>query len=133
VVADKVGHFNVMIVMSALTTILILAMWLPATGNATLIVFAALFGISSGAGISLTPALCAKISPLAQIGTRTGAAFSFAAIAALTGGPIVGRIILDGHGSFKYACVFAGVNCAVGTALFFVTRVSLVGMKLAKM
>ncbi|RYO95280.1 hypothetical protein DL766_002265 [Monosporascus sp. MC13-8B] len=60
-IADKVGHFNVMIVMGALTSILILRLWLPSTGNAPVILFAALFGVSPGAGISLTPALYAKL------------------------------------------------------------------------
>jgi len=70
VIADKVGHFNVMIVMGALTSILILGLWLPSTGNVPIILFASLFGISSGAGISLTPALCARLSPIQDIGVR---------------------------------------------------------------
>ncbi|MCJ1466263.1 hypothetical protein MMC07_004882 [Pseudocyphellaria aurata] len=49
---DKVGRFNMMIVMTTFTSVLILALWLLATGNAALIVFAVLFGIGSGAAIS---------------------------------------------------------------------------------
>ena len=131
-IADKVGRFNVMIVMSAFTTILILAMWLPATGNAALIVFAALFGIASGAGIGLTPALCAQVSPIQEIGVRTGTVFSIAAFAALTGSPIGGAIISDVHGSFRDTIVFGGVSCALGTALFVATRVSHAGFKWTK-
>ena len=131
-VADKVGRFNVMIVMSAFTSILILALWLPATGNAANIVFAALFGIASGAGIGLTPALCAQVSPIQEIGIRTGTIFSIAAFAALTGSPIGGQIIGDSNGSFKYAIVFGGVSCAIGTALFIATRISHAGIKLVK-
>lgn len=131
-VADKFGHFNVMIVMSAVTTITILGLWLPATGNASMILFAALFGIGSGAGIGLTPALCAKISPLPEIGVRTGAAYSISAFAALTGSPIGGKTVTDAHGSFKYAIVFGGVCCGIGTALFVLTRATLLGMKLGK-
>ena len=132
VIADKVGRFNVMIVMSGFTTILILALWLPATGNAANIVFAVLFGIASGAGIGLTPALCAQVSPLQEIGVRTGTVFSIAAIAALTGSPIGGQIISDNHGSFKYAIVFGGLSCAVGTVLFIITRITLAGVKMVK-
>jgi MFS family permease len=130
-VADKAGHFNVMIVMSAFTTALILGLWLPATGNAAIITFAALFGVGSGAGISLTPALCAKISPLSEIGTRTGTAYSIAAFAALTGSPIGGKIVTDEEGPFKYTIVFGGVCCAIGTVFFVATRLSL-GMKTPK-
>ena len=121
-----------MIVMSGFTTILILAMWQPATGNAALIVFAALFGIASGAGIGLTPALCAQVSPIQEIGVRTGTVFSIAAIAALTGSPIGGQIIGDSHGSYRYAIVFGGVSCAIGTALFIITRISHAGVKMTK-
>lgn len=121
-----------MIVMSCLTTILILALWLPATGNAPIIVFAALFGISSGAGIGLSPALCAQISPIKEIGVRTGAAFTFAALAALTGSPIGGQIIAASQGSFRYAILFGGVSCAIGTALFVLTRISVAGVKITK-
>lgn len=64
--ADKAGHFNVMIVMSAFITALIVGLWLFATVNAAIINFAALLGVGSGAGISLTPALCAKTSHLSQ-------------------------------------------------------------------
>ena len=121
-----------MIVMSAFTTILILAMWLPVTGNAALITFAVLFGIGSGAGIGLTPALAAQISPIQEIGIRSGTIFSIAAFAALTGSPIGGQIIAVDHGSFRYAIVFGGVSCAVGTALFIVTRLTLAGVKMTK-
>ena len=121
-----------MIVMSGFTTILILALWLPATGNAALILFAALFGIGSGAGIGLTPALCAQVSPIQEIGVRSGTVFSIAAFAALTGSPIGGSIITDNHGSFRYAIVFGGLSCALGTALFIVTRISLAGVKMTK-
>ncbi|KAL1971168.1 hypothetical protein VTN77DRAFT_120 [Rasamsonia byssochlamydoides] len=129
--ADKLGHFNVMIVMTGFTAILILALWLPATSNAANIIFAALFGIGSGAGIGLTPALCAKISPsLSEIGIRTGTAYSISAFAALTGSPIGGQLIALSHGSFRNAIVFGGVACAIGTVLFAVTRVRIAGVRI---
>lgn len=131
-VADKVGHFNVMIIMTCFTTILILALWLPATGNAPTIVFAALFGISSGAGIGLTPALCAHVSPIKEIGVRTGTALTISAFAALTGSPIGGQIIANSHGSFRNVILFGGVSCAIGTALFVATRITLAGVRMTK-
>ncbi|OCL10364.1 major facilitator superfamily transporter [Glonium stellatum] len=132
VVADKVGRFNVMIVMTAFTTILILALWLPATGNVPIVLFAALFGISSGAGIGLTPALCAQVSPIKDIGVRTGAIFAIASFAALTGSPIGGQIIVDSHGSFRDTAIFSGVSCAIGVCFFIAARVSLAGFKVTK-
>lgn len=130
--ADKVGRFNIMIIMAAFTTIVILGLWLPATGNTPIILFAALFGIGSGAGIGLTPALCAGISPIKDIGVRTGTVFAIASIAALTGSPLGGRIIADSEGSFKYTIVFSGVSCAIGTALFVAARITIGGVKMGK-
>jgi MFS family permease len=111
-----------MITMAISTSVVILALWLPATGNAPLIVFAALYGFVSGAGISLVPAICASIAPLQEIGTRTGLSIAIASFAALTGAPIGGKIVSDDRGSFKYTKVFSGVSCLIGTALFVLTR-----------
>jgi hypothetical protein len=121
-----------MIVMSALTSVLILGLWLPSTGNAPIILFAALFGVSSGAGISLTPALCARLSPIQDIGVRTGTVFTISAFAGLTGSPIGGAIVSSSGGSFTNAIAFGGTACAIGTMLFVATRIAFVGWKPAK-
>lgn len=131
-IADKAGHFNVMIVMCIFTTVLIFGLWLPARGNIPIIFFAALFGIGSGAGVGLTPALCAQISPIQEIGVWTGTAYSISALAALTGSPIGGQILINGHGSFQNSILFGGVSCAIGTVLFIITRFTLVGFKITK-
>jgi predicted MFS family arabinose efflux permease len=130
--ADKVGHFNMMITMSSLTTIFILGLLMPATGEASIIAFAALFGITSGAGVGLAPVLLAHVSPIQDIGIRTGTAFSIAAFAVLTGSPIGGQIVTDSNGEFKNTILFGGVNCAIGTALFVLARITLAGIRPAK-
>lgn len=56
-VADNVGRFNVMLVMTSLSAILVLVFLLPDRGNGALITFAAPFGIASGAIIGLVPVL----------------------------------------------------------------------------
>lgn len=122
--ADRTGFFNMMILMAILNAIVVLALWLPATGNAPIILFAALFGITSGAGIGLVPALCAKLSPIKDIGVRTGSAFAVASLAALTGSPIGGAIVGAQHGSYQGAILFSGVSFFVATALFVVARLS---------
>ena len=117
-----------MIVISALTGILILALWLPATGNIPIILFAALFEIGSGAGIGFTPVLAAQIAPIQEIGVSTGTAFSLSAFSALTGSPIGGQILIDSQNQFRYAILFGGISCAIGTSLFIATRVNLAGV-----
>ncbi|KLU88055.1 riboflavin transporter MCH5 [Magnaporthiopsis poae ATCC 64411] len=128
--ADKLGHFNVMITMSVLTSALILAVWLPTVGEPAAIAFAVLFGISSGAGIGLVPVLCATISPIHEIGLRSGTAYVFSAFAALTGSPIGGQLVTERQGDFTYAKVFGGLACAIGATLFVATRFVVGGWKL---
>ena len=60
------------VVTSFLSTILVLALWLPARGNVPYILFAAFYGFSSGAFVSLAPALIGQISDIRQIGIRIG-------------------------------------------------------------
>lgn len=132
IIGDKIGRYNTMCLFCALTTILILGMWIPAASNAVFIVYAPLFGFASGAAIGLTPALVAQISPIRELGTRNGAAFGIASIAALTGTPIGGALVVHDHGKFLDAKIFSGVICAVGVLFFVASRVSLAGFALNK-
>lgn len=120
--ADRVGHFNMMVLMSALTTIIVLALWLPAANAGALIAFAVLIGISTGAGISLTPVLVAKISKLEDIGVRVGIVYALGSVAALTGSPLGGALIETNLGSYRATIIFAGLASAVATALYVLTR-----------
>jgi len=132
ILGDRIGRFNVMVVFCTLTAILILALWIPATSNAGQLVFAPLFGFSSGAAIGLTPALIAQISPIREIGVRTGAIFAAGSIGALTGSPIGGALITRGHGTFLYMQLFGGCTCLVGCVFFLLARLHLAGLDLKK-
>ncbi|KAK8123713.1 hypothetical protein PG999_003631 [Apiospora kogelbergensis] len=126
--ADKFGHFNMMILMSGFTAILILAVWLPTHGDSANIAFTIFYGISSGAGIGLAPILIHKISEVRDLGVRSGTAFSISSLAGLTGSPIAGQIIKSDHSSFKNMKVYGGISCAVGTALFIAARLAVGGI-----
>ncbi|KAK6837968.1 hypothetical protein PG987_006249 [Apiospora arundinis] len=126
--ADKFGHFNMMILMSGFTSLLILAVWLPAHGQSANIAFAIFYGIGSGAGIGLAPVLIHKISDLRDLGVRSGTSFSISSLAGLTGSPIAGQIIKSDHSSFKNMKVYGGISCAVGTALFIAARLAVGGI-----
>lgn len=132
ILGDKVGRYNVMTVFCTLTTILILALWIPAKSNAGQLVFAPLFGFTSGAAIGLTPALIAEISPLREIGVRTGTVFAAGSIGALTGSPIGGALITRDHGDFLYLQLFGGCTCIVGCVLFLAARLKVGGFDIMK-
>src|ERR1700712_3352673 len=109
ILADRVGRFNVMIITTAFSAIIVLALWLPSASNAPIIVFCVLYGFSSGAFVSLGPALIAQISPIREIGVRNGTFFLFVAVGGLTGNPIGGALITSDHGGFRYLQIFCGL------------------------
>ncbi|GFF95101.1 hypothetical protein IFM53868_07850 [Aspergillus udagawae] len=126
-IADKVGRFNVMLVMTSLSAILVLALWLPARDNGALITFAALFGITSGAIIGLGHVLIVSISHMSELGYRMGTVLAFAAVGTLTSPPIRGAIAADSGGSYTYTCVISGVSFILGTIGLAALRVRLSG------
>ncbi|EPS33230.1 hypothetical protein PDE_08192 [Penicillium oxalicum 114-2] len=131
--ADRIGRYNIMIFFSYLSAILVLALWLPSRSNVPAIIFSALYGFSSGAFVSIVPALIAQISDLREVGVRNGTCFSIISFAALTGTPIGGALVPDVlTGSYTKLQVFCGVVMMAGSALFVVARIVVGGWKLGK-
>lgn len=130
--ADRFGRYNAMIVTSTTSAILVLALWIPARGNVPYILFAALYGFSSGAFVSLAPALVAQISDIRQLGVRTGSMFMAISFAALVGNPIGGALLAENGGKYLHLQVFCGVTMAAGACVFVLARNSLAGFKFRK-
>ncbi|KAI9162723.1 MFS general substrate transporter [Paramyrothecium foliicola] len=107
-ISDKLGKFNSFVVSCSVAGTLILALWIPASGTAATVTFVVLFGLFSGAYISLMAALVAQISPLEELGYRNGLTFFGSAIGGLITSPIAGAI-LEGPGSWNGLKIFAGV------------------------
>jgi MFS family permease len=105
-----------MICVSYLSAVLCLALWIPARSNAAIIVFAAIYGFSSGGFVSLGPAIIAQISNLEELGIRLGTYFAIISIAALISNPIGGALVPNPEeDSFWKMQVFAGVMMAAGS------------------
>ncbi|KAJ5393234.1 uncharacterized protein N7487_010875 [Penicillium crustosum] len=131
--ADKVGRYNMMVLTTFFSSILVLALWLPSRGNIPVIVFSALYGFGSGAFVSLAPALVAQISDLRQVGVRNGTFFSVISFAALTGAPIGGALVPDVlHGDYTRLQIFCGVVMIAGSVIFVFARGAVGGFKLNK-
>ncbi|KAF4630597.1 hypothetical protein G7Y89_g7545 [Cudoniella acicularis] len=122
IIADRIGRFNVMIITTAFSAIIVLALWLPSSGNAPIIVFCILYGFSSGAFVSISPSLVAQISPIREIGVRNGTLFLCVSIAGLTGNPIGGALVGNDNGNFLHLQIFCGLTMAVGTLIFVASR-----------
>lgn len=129
-IGDKMGRFNMMVVISFLSAVLVLALWLPSTGAGAIITFAALYGFSTGAFVSLAPALIAQISDIREFGVRSGALFAVVSFGALTGNPIAGALVSRDHGGYRGAQLFAGCTLLAGSILFLLARLRLSGRQL---
>lgn len=128
--ADKLGPYNIFIAVCYLAGILVLALWIPAASDAASIIFAIFFGFASGAYVALVAALVVTISPLKEIGYRTGIIFLFASVGGLTTNPIAGAIIQHSGGSYLGMKIFAGVVSLAGTTLVLGTRLYQTGFVL---
>lgn len=129
IIADRVGRYNIFVVVCYCTGLFTLALWIPSTSNAALIAFAVIFGFFSGAYVSLITPLVMAISPMPELGFRTGIVLLACAIAGLTASPINGALV-EGPSGFLALKVWSGVFCVVGTTFVLVARIRRVGWKL---
>ena len=113
------------------TGISTLALWLPSGRNtdAAHVAYAILYGFFSGAYVSLIAGLVAQISPIKEIGFRTGLVFFVNSIGALTTSPIAGAILDREGGGWTGVKVFSGIFCIAGTVFVVGARIYKVGWK----
>lgn len=128
--ADKLGRFNVTIVITALSAIFTLALWIPGTTTAAIVAYAVLFGFVSGSFISMSPTLIAQISDIRQIGVRMGLAYSIQSFGALTGSPIAGALVNAMGGSYLGLQLFCGLTMGVGVLFYIAARHAYGGRRL---
>lgn len=121
IIADKIGRFNILIINSICTGILLFC-WIATTSNASIIVFAVLYGFFSGGIVSLmSPCIAQVTSSPDQIGTHLGMSMAIVGLAGLTGTPICGAL-LERYGTYTQAAVFSGVVMFFGAVLVTVAR-----------
>jgi len=93
VLSKTLGMFNVLIVCCISTSILCFC-FIVAKSKGPLIVVTLLYGLLSGAIVSLGPAIAVALAPnRAVIGTRLGMAFFIVGIGMLIGSPIAGAVL----------------------------------------
>lgn len=120
ILGDKFGRFTTFVLFSSLSGFLILAVWSQVENHAGVIAFAILYGISSGAFLSMYPACVAQISPIEKIGLRLGTLNFTASIGSIISLPISGALV---HGTnFSTLIYFAGAFMLAGGAILTVAR-----------
>ena len=94
--------------------------WLIAGSSyATLAIFAALFGVSYGGFISLSPGFLAELFGAEQLGGLTGVNYSAAGFGMLVG-PTFGAWLVDRTGSYTATIVTALIAGATATSVLAV-------------
>lgn len=126
------GKYNVFVCATGTAGIFTLALWIPANGDSAIIAYAVLFGFFSGAYVSLIGALVAQISPLPEIGYRTGLVFLICSVSGLITNPIAGQILENTSGHWNGLKAFAGSMLLGGTAILVACRLSFTGMHIKK-
>ncbi|RYP66709.1 hypothetical protein DL771_007642 [Monosporascus sp. 5C6A] len=145
ILGDKIGRFNLMILISFISGAVTLALWIPGSGSTgAIIAYGAIYGFSSGGYVSLAPAVLAQISDIRQIGTRVGISFIINSVGALVGSPVGGAIVSassarhatagNSNNSNDYLGLqlFCGAVMLAGTAFFAVARYTQQGFKIVK-
>jgi len=117
-IGDIWGPFNAIIACTLVCAVLIFAM-IAATSTGGIIAICVLYGLFSGAYVSLMGPLFASLANnLAEIGIRLGFAFTIIAFAGLAGTPIGGALLTEDliwvrPLSFGGACMVLGFICLV--------------------
>ncbi|KAI0130230.1 MFS transporter [Xylariales sp. AK1849] len=125
--SDHLGQFNVMVMVTVLSTVAMLGIWLPLyyhPSDGGIMFFAAFYGFVSGGYTSLLSPCVVSLANenLADLGVKFGVGCLCLALGALIGIPIVGAV-RDNTGSFAGLIGLSGAAMAVGAALMLSTRV----------
>lgn len=125
--ANRLGSMPVCIACILLSGVLAF-LWIPVHTFAGFVVWGIIYGVFSGAVVSLvSTAMVAISSDLSKFGTRLGMASGFAGFGLLVGSPIAGAI-LTSHLSWEGTQVFTGIiilfGCAALIAAWMVFKMS---------
>jgi MFS family permease len=134
------GHFynanslsSIAILAIILTVLAVFDVWLPGGGTAPgLVVFALLFGLSSGSNISLTPVCIGQLCSVEQYGRYYSTCFSIVSLGCLTGVPIAGMILDADGGNYRGLILFVGNCYAGGLVAFICVRLMATGCKVKR-
>ncbi|QPG76525.1 hypothetical protein FOA43_003914 [Brettanomyces nanus] len=131
--SDKIGRFNVMILVSSIMTISIFALWLPYYNRAALYTFSCIYGFAFAGSYSMTPVTISQISLTRQFGSRYATAYLVVAFGNLISMPIGSQFINQQtiHG-YNNMIIFAGCTTLIATTFFILSRTSIVGRCLFK-
>lgn len=127
---DKIGPFNINLLMIALAVVACFGVWLPAGGHtAGLVLFAVLFGFASGSNVSMTPVCVGRLCRTQNYGRYYATCYTIVSIACLVGVPIAGNILTSNGGSYWGVIVLTGCVYVGAFAFLAAAKGCSVGLK----
>ncbi|TDL27329.1 MFS general substrate transporter [Rickenella mellea] len=125
ILADRIGPINVMAPFTAVAAVLTM-IWPFVHGKSAFVAIAIVYGMSSGAYVSLIAAPMIAFGETDDVGRRTGMFLTVLAVGALSGPPISGAINAATQ-NYKAVGVYAGSMIFVSVALLWVTKYLVIG------
>lgn len=121
VLAQYTGHLNLLCINGLLSATCVFC-WIRMTSTAAIIVFAVLFGFTSGNILALFPTTLAQIAPSPnQIGSYVGMTLGIYGFGTLIGAPITG-LLISRYNGYDHALIFSGSLLLVGSFFVVVAR-----------
>jgi MFS family permease len=120
--SDKIGRFNLLCPSAFLCGLTCLVFWMFGKDSVSIALFAALYGLLSGALISVINPCVAQISDMREIGTRIGALYTLISVPSLFGGPIAGALVERQNGAYTASIALAGSSMILGSVLLLISK-----------
>lgn len=134
ILSDKYGRFNVMVVTSAFSMVFIFGLFLPAQGRLSMLfAFAALFGCSNSAVLSLIGACVGQICPASHFGKYYGLLYFCLAFLNTVGIYLTILVIGPGsHHNYQMWILMQGCLSVAAVAAWVWARYNNVGFRMCK-
>ncbi|KAI8145277.1 major facilitator superfamily domain-containing protein [Fennellomyces sp. T-0311] len=130
---DHLGRFNSLFLCTFLAGVMCLAVWVNAANEATIWVFAVLYGFFGGGYIALFPTVQPQVVGLENIAPAVGLLYFTNLFGYMFGTPIASAIINKfDPPDYRYGAVWAGIMVVVGALFAGWLRVTQAGFKLVR-
>ncbi|KAI8333816.1 major facilitator superfamily domain-containing protein [Chlamydoabsidia padenii] len=123
-VSDYIGRANMNTICIAMTGVMCLVLWLPATNAAAIWAFAATFGLFGGGYMVMVPAVLVQCVGIDEVEASNGLLFFAWFFGGLFGSPICAALIGDSDNpKYSHAIIFGGVLMVFAGCLAWAVRV----------
>lgn len=122
--ADRIGRLNMIIACSVLSSVTVFTLWMISSRD-TFISFVVLYGVFSGAIISLLPTCLVELFGASRYQSLSGLMYFSRGIGTLLGSPLAGLMIVNGgrvSRDYKNSIIYDG-------ALLLASTICLVGLR----